>query len=1257
MIKIYKDELNAIVIIEGLGTFPLDVLEVSLSSDNIQITNTSLDKRILFADYIRIADENDNTFATPALALTYVESQLENTSSSAVADHGGLTGLNDDDHPQYLTNARFDTRLATKDTDDLTEGSLNLYYTEARVDSNSNVSANTSHRNSTSNPHSVTAAQIGAIPTTEKGQNNGVATLGSDGKLTTSQIPAAARPEFDVVADITARDALTVQEGDESFVVSTQKYYIYDGTSWIERVTDPDSVTSSTSSSANNRIARYDGTSGKVIKQSSIEITDSGDMTGVGTINGVDVSVLNTSTNSHIADTSNPHDTSLDNLVGSDLSALNALISNATLDDVSSPRQPTNHASTHAQGGSDELEVVGLSSGAETANKIYVTDGTGGHSTQTISSLSGIEHGNLSGLGDDDHPQYINNTRFDTRFSTKDTDDLPEGSSNLYYTDARASAASPIQSVNGDSGPVVVLDKNDIGLGNVPNQDATNRTNHTGVQPASTITGLGAVATSNDYDDLTNKPSIPSQSEVDANTSHAGLTNNPHATDIGNLGSGTLAELNSAITDGTLDTSSDSRPPNAHASSHSQGGSDEINVSDLGSGSATAGQALIADGSGGVSFDTVIGSASGYRDIIWAEESAALSSTVGIGFQWSFGNGDETPQNQGIVMPRGGSISKLILDLQEGSATVFLYINGNATTASVSASGTNSKAVADVSGLGIAFAEEDTLNFRTTTASGNTNGGRVGVEIEFGDAPDGYTIQGADDVSGTFADGEAPIWNSVNSRFEPGTASGGGADLSQVGAIAAGYTQGLQQSLLTADGQIGKTVLAVGYTTDGKAQCTSLGEGNVAFTYATGADYLANNPLEGPVFLDLGEIYVFENLSNGSIITFTEGGYGFSGQVNGSDESPMPLLSLGLSFTDTFVFAFRSSNSNEGRIRVVNGPVASSVTLFDGNGVVQLGQQDIELDPWEFLTLSTNGNKEYRIISTNNIMACIHAEMDTVRFYDSRLVMPLTNEGITWPRSGQMSAPYAGTNVKYYVRDGAAWNRGLGAILTVNPGSPRDIDAAQPGGTGANDSDYEPNGATIFIAAGLISAFSGADSAGLEASPMFPTSSFVQRVALPLQIRDGGDGGNNGIAIASKYTGTARVYEWDPILLQATLAYTVPLTRGLTPYGTPEDQKIPAAGLVANETTATVQLVGDYYGGYVEADVPIHVVFNSEQNHNTSSVTRKGTSGANVVAINSDDDEQASTGITPEEIRTIIKRSPTDGYLYIFDPNGTWRQA
>jgi hypothetical protein len=54
---------------------------------------------------------------------------------------------------------------------------------------------------------------------------------------------------------------------------------------------------------------------------------------------------------------------------------------------------------------------------------------------QTATPIS--DHGQLSGLGDDDHTQYFNGTRVDTWLSGKDTDDVAEGT-NLYYTDERA---------------------------------------------------------------------------------------------------------------------------------------------------------------------------------------------------------------------------------------------------------------------------------------------------------------------------------------------------------------------------------------------------------------------------------------------------------------------------------------------------------------------------------------------------------------------------------------------------------------------------------------------------------------------------------------------------------------------------------------------------------------------------------------------------------------------------------------------------
>ena len=272
-----------------------------------------------------------------------------------------------------------------------------------------------------------------------------------------------------------------------------------------------------------------------------------------------------------------------------------------------------------------------------------------------------------------------------------------------------------------------------------------------------------------------------------------------------------------------------------------------------------------------------------------------------------------------------------------------------------------------------------------------------------------------------------------------GSGTGGGVSESQVEAIAAGSTLGLEQALLANDGQPGKTVLAVGFTDTGKVQGVSLGDGNVVEVYANGADFNAGTVLYRE-FMSLGEPICFTGLANGAIITASQGFYGFSEQLNGNNESPMPLLSYGLSFKETFFFAFRNSqggSSARGFARVVNGPLKSLVTMTRGNGDPVsngegLEQTDLEVEPWGFLSLETDANTEFIIKSTNPVMACVHAEMrdSGPRYYDSRLIMPLTNDGITWPRSGNVSAPFDNTLVNYYVRDGATGS------FVVSPGSP-----------------------------------------------------------------------------------------------------------------------------------------------------------------------------------------------------------------------------
>ena len=502
--------------------------------------------------------------------------------------------------------------------------------------------------------------------------------------------------------------------------------------------------------------------------------------------------------------------------------------------------------------------------------------------------------------------------------------------------------------------------------------------------------------------------------------------------------------------------------------------------------------------------------------------------------------------------------------------------------------------------------------------------------------------------------------------------SGGGSDENAL-AFAKGAGLAVEQGLLAADGQPALTVLAVGATNTGKVQGCSLGDGNVVEVYATGADFNNANVLYRE-FMGAGEPICFTGLSAGAIITSTQGFYGCGEQVQGNNESPMPLLSLGLAFTGTFLYAFRNSNNypgegtSTGQVIVVNGPLPSTVT-FTKNGSQVRDQVPRDLEPFELTYFYTDQSTEYFLSSTSPIMACVQAFMGTnpplvagdpadsaQRFYDARLVMPLTNDGMTWPRSGFVSAPYDNTTSKYYVRDGAT-----GDFPPVSPGAPQDFDAGS--GTGANDSDYEPNGCTRLRVNGLAVAYSGADSAGLEASPMIPVAALSQVVAQPFFIGDTGDGGNSGVAIGSPYEGTAKYYAWNDTTGVAELAYTVPLTRGSNGVGitpqTPEEQYFPCSGLIANEPTlvdpSVVQLEGDLAAGYIVADVPITVV--SQNATPTLVPSIRSQNGTTTTGIISDDDETLQLGWTPAQKKAEITED-VDGYTRkrVLDNTGaiTW---
>lgn len=113
-------------------------------------------------------------------------------------------------------------------------------------------------------------------------------------------------------------------------------------------------------------------------------------------------------------------------------------------------------------------------------------------------------------------------------------------------------------------------------------------------------------------------------------SAHLASTANPHSTDFSTLSGGTLGELNALVSDGTLDTDTDPRPPTAHEASHAAGGSDAIAVESLGTAELDTSLVLIPDGSGGLTF----GSASSC--VVFGGNITALNQN------WRYGTGAST---------------------------------------------------------------------------------------------------------------------------------------------------------------------------------------------------------------------------------------------------------------------------------------------------------------------------------------------------------------------------------------------------------------------------------------------------------------------------------------------------------------------------------------------------------------------------------------------------------------------------------------
>ena len=294
----------------------------------------------------------------------------------------------------FYTNSRFDTRLATKTTDNLTQGSTNLYFTNSLAKSasvvNSMAGSETDQAPSVSSVKayytagtgiSLSSGQISstitqytdtdadARITLQKGANNGICELDANGFVPTNHLPPLAITDVHVVADATERNALVAQEGDVAIQTDDSSSWIYDGSAWVAF-----------------------GVSGAVVSVNG--------QTGTVSLDTDDIS--EGSTNKYFTDTL----------------ARTAAVVNST------SGTETNQAPSVA------------------AMKSYVSANAGAvNSVNSVSPIAGNVTLTTDNLTEGSTNLYYTNTRFDNRLATKTTDNLSEGSTNLYYTSTRVNSA------------------------------------------------------------------------------------------------------------------------------------------------------------------------------------------------------------------------------------------------------------------------------------------------------------------------------------------------------------------------------------------------------------------------------------------------------------------------------------------------------------------------------------------------------------------------------------------------------------------------------------------------------------------------------------------------------------------------------------------------------------------------------------------------------------------------------------------------
>ena len=392
-------------------------------------------------------DTNDLTEGSTNLYYTTARANSDFDTRFATKTTSNLTEGSNLYYTTTRANTDFDTRLASKTTDNLTEGSSNLYHTTNRVRSALSAGTGISY-NSSTGVITNTITQYAdsdtrlAISVTDAGGDGSLTYNNSNGVITYTG-PSAS----EVRAHFSAGTGVSISSG---------------------QISIGQAVATSSNVQFNN--VQVDGTlTSDDITSTNISVAGNATITGNLTVQGTTTTVNSNTVN-----------------IGDNIIVLNS-------DETGTPSQ---NAGIEIERGTSSNVYVTFNESQDRWK--FTNDGSTYYNLAT--STSDIAEGtNL----------YYTDARADARIAAATTDDLSEGSSNLYFTNARADARIAAASI-GDLSNVDITT-------NAPSSGQILKWNGTNFVPSADLSGASA---SNSFETI----SVSGQSNVVADSSTDTLT-------------------------------------------------------------------------------------------------------------------------------------------------------------------------------------------------------------------------------------------------------------------------------------------------------------------------------------------------------------------------------------------------------------------------------------------------------------------------------------------------------------------------------------------------------------------------------------------------------------------------------------------------------------------------------------------------------------------------------------------------------------